>query len=64
MTKKQIKKILNSIEKVEHLEDKRKICQEFSDLINAGINFKIVDDEDVEKSFLQVIEAIANVRYS
>lgn len=58
MTKKQIKKLLSGINQVENLEDKRKICQEFSDMIHAGIQFKLLTDEEVEKSFLQVKECV------
>lgn len=61
MKKKEIKKLKKAINNIDNLEDKRKICQEFSDLIHAGINFKIVDDDSVEKSFLQIKEVVLNV---
>lgn len=58
MKKKEIKELKNLINNVVDLEDKRKICQKFSDIGNCGINFKIVDELSVEKSFLQIKEMV------
>lgn len=58
MTKKQIKKYLGLINNVKDIEDKRKICQEFSDNFKFGLNFKILCDDEVEKSFFELKEAV------
>ena len=58
MKKKEIKELKNLINNVVFIGDKRAVCQKFSDIGNCGINFKIVSDEDVENSFLQVKEIV------
>lgn len=58
MNKNFIKKLKIEICKVRDLDKKREICQRVSDKFGYGLNFKIVDDEEVEKSFQQIKEVI------
>lgn len=58
MKKKEIKKLKEGIKKVSNLEDMRKICQEFNDLIGGPHNFKILDEDYVIASFNQIKEVI------
>lgn len=53
-----LKKLKVEICKVRDLEKKREICQRVSDEMNFGLNFKILEDEEVEKSFQQLKEVI------
>lgn len=59
MKKKDIKKLKKLVDVVETLEDKRTVCQLFSDIGNCGINFKVVDDNGVEIGFQQIKEIVA-----
>lgn len=58
MKKKEFKKLIKLIDTIEDLEDKRLVCQKFSDLGKCGINFNIVSDEEVESSFLQLKDMV------
>lgn len=58
MNKNFIKKLKVGINKISTIEEKRNICQQVSDKMNFGLNFKILDDEEVEKSFQQIKEVI------
>lgn len=53
-----IKKLKIGINNISTIEEKRNICQQVSDKMNFGLNFKILDDEEVEKSFQQIKEVI------
>lgn len=58
MKKKEVKKLKKMVDTVETLEDKRTVCQIFSDIGNCGINFKLVDELGVERGFEQIKEIV------
>lgn len=58
MKKKEVKKLKKMVDNVETLEDKRTVCQIFSDIGNCGINFKLIDELGVERGFEQIKEIV------
>lgn len=58
MNKNFIKKLKVGINKISTIEEKRNICQQVSDKMDYGLNFKILNDEEVESSFQQIKEVI------
>lgn len=58
MNKNFIKKLKVGINKISTIEEKRNICQQVSDKMGYGLNFKILNDEEVELSFQQIKEVI------